>query len=117
METVATNAEAIKLVLAEFKKLGKAAELRGFEIPKAVILESEAWTAENGLMTPALKVKRPACKAKYETVFNDLYNRLGKLEMPSVDLVVAQILKSVQDGPLDDTRSHASGGSNFTGMR
>ena len=89
MDSIATNSAVIKMILAEFKKLGKAAELRGFEIPKAVILESEIWTAENGLMTPALKVKRPACKAKYEYVLNYLCNRLGKMEMPSVDAVVA----------------------------
>ena len=67
--------------MSDFKRLGREGGLKGFEVPKAIALESDPWTAENGLLTPGLKVKRPNCQRKYESLMNDLYNRLGKADL------------------------------------
>jgi len=47
--------------------------LKGFEIIKNVYLESEPWTVENNLLTPSMKLKRPAVKKKYQSHIEALY--------------------------------------------
>eukprot|EP00702_Spironucleus_salmonicida_P006388 EST47679.1 AMP-binding enzyme [Spironucleus salmonicida] len=116
-DQVTTSIDAIVAIMNDFRALGKASSMKGYEIPKAIVLESEQWTPENGLLTPGMKVKRPSCRDKYASVCNDIYNRLSKAEGPTVEQVAAIVVKSVSEGPLEDTKSHSSGGSNFTGMR
>lgn len=43
------------------------------EMPGKIYLCDEAWTAENGLLTEALKLKRRPIKEKYEQVIANLY--------------------------------------------
>lgn len=65
--------EVNALVLAAITKVGKKAELRGFEQAKAIYLESEPFAVENDLLTPTFKVKRPQAKKHYEAKINELY--------------------------------------------
>lgn len=46
--------------------------IRGFEIPKAIIIETESFTLENGLLTPALKINRTKINNKYNYFILDL---------------------------------------------
>ena len=63
-------------ILKEIKALGKKNGLHGFEIPKAIHLEVEPFTAENGLTTPTFKLKRPQLKNHYEDVINEMYAKI-----------------------------------------
>ncbi|VIO92469.1 AMP-binding enzyme family protein [Brugia malayi] len=44
------------------------------ELPRKIYLCDETWTAESGLLTEALKLKRRRIKEKYEKVIADLYH-------------------------------------------
>ncbi|KAK8803494.1 hypothetical protein WA158_001188 [Blastocystis sp. Blastoise] len=49
--------------------------LRGFERIVKFEIETEAWSSDNGLLTPTFKLKRNAVKAKYEQELNTLYTK------------------------------------------
>ncbi|KAI8085806.1 uncharacterized protein B0P05DRAFT_570009 [Gilbertella persicaria] len=69
--------EVSNLVLEQITKVGKKAELRGFEQAKAIYLESEPFAIENDLLTPTFKVKRPQAKKYYESQIAQLYESLA----------------------------------------
>ncbi len=48
-------------------------ELAQFEVPKKLLLVSEDFTVENGMMTPTLKVKRRAVEQRYAGQIEALY--------------------------------------------
>ncbi|CAA2958868.1 long chain acyl- synthetase 6, peroxisomal-like [Olea europaea subsp. europaea] len=64
-------------VLAEMDAVGKEAQLRGFELVKAVTLVIEPFTMENGLLTPTFKIKRPQAKAYFAKAISDMYAELS----------------------------------------
>lgn len=68
------------LINAEIQKFGTrnggSGELKGFEMPKAIYLESEPFSLDNGLLTATFKLKRNEAKAKYLDIFNRLYREL-----------------------------------------
>jgi len=53
-----------------------AAFLQGFEIVKAVHLDTEPFTVENDLITPSFKLKRPAMQKKYKDEITRMYQEL-----------------------------------------
>lgn len=68
------------LISSEMQKYGTrnggSGELKGFEMPKAIYLESEPFSLDNGLLTATFKLKRNEAKAKYLEIFNRLYREL-----------------------------------------
>ena len=46
-----------------------------YAVPRAIYLTCEAWTIENGLMTPTLKLKRNQLMARYATEIEQLYDK------------------------------------------
>ncbi|KAF9973242.1 hypothetical protein BGZ73_003516 [Actinomortierella ambigua] len=62
---------------------GRAAELKGFEIPKAIFIEPKPFTVENGCLTPTFKIKRHPVVQAYRTqlsaMYDDLQQRMSKL--------------------------------------
>jgi long-chain acyl-CoA synthetase len=66
-------------ILGAFDSLGShgTAELKGFEIPRAIHLEPEPFSVENNLMTPTFKLKRAIARNKYKAVVEELYAQHG----------------------------------------
>ena len=70
------NVQAVRdLLLLECKK--SLAHIKKYEIPKNVAIV-EAFTAERGMLTPKMSIKRPVVVKHYEDVIEGLYGR-GKL--------------------------------------
>jgi long-chain acyl-CoA synthetase len=73
------NSKVLKaVIMGEIKRVGKANGLHGFEIPKAIHLDSELFSVDNGLLTPTFKLKRHQAKEKYERYIENLYTALPK---------------------------------------
>ncbi len=51
---------------------------QGFELVKAVYLESELFSVENELLTPTFKLKRPQLQKKYQAEIDAMYAALKK---------------------------------------
>lgn len=58
----------------------RSRELQGFEVPRAVYVESTPFSIENGLLTDTLKVKRFACRKKYAEALQNVYESTGHLQ-------------------------------------
>ncbi|KAF9904002.1 hypothetical protein EC991_003148 [Linnemannia zychae] len=67
-------------VLHELNKAAKDIGLRGFEVPKAILLEPEAFTVENNKMTPTFKIKRHPIVQEYREQLNALYAEIHSKE-------------------------------------
>lgn len=67
------NPKVNALILKELGKAGRAAELRGFEMIKRVHLSTDAFTIENELLTPTLKVKRPQVQKHFAEQIKAMY--------------------------------------------
>jgi fatty acid CoA ligase FadD9 len=77
-----------KAVRAALHRAGKAANLRAFEIPRAVIIETEPFTTSNGLLTNVGKRRRPQLKQKYMPALERLYESIDAREgvgVPSLE--------------------------------
>ncbi|KAK4860487.1 hypothetical protein QYF36_024723 [Acer negundo] len=65
--------ETVKEVHASLVKAAKNARLEKFEIPAKIILLSNPWTPETGLVTAALKIKREAIRKAFADELAKLY--------------------------------------------
>ncbi|KAF9543684.1 hypothetical protein EC957_000539 [Mortierella hygrophila] len=77
---ICSDPKLLKVVLQELNKVAKDIGLRGFEIPKAILIEPEAFTVENDKMTPTFKIKRQPIVQEYRERFNALYAELRSKE-------------------------------------
>ena len=68
---------AAKWVVSELVAAGKGDKLKGFEMVKAVHLESEAFSVDNDTLTPSFKLKRPQLQKKYQKEVDAMYVALG----------------------------------------
>jgi len=62
-----------ELIAAEIDRLD--ANFRGFEKPRVFVLTLEDFTADNGMLTPTLKIKRRAVLARYAAQIDALYRQ------------------------------------------
>ncbi|EQC29048.1 hypothetical protein SDRG_13202 [Saprolegnia diclina VS20] len=67
----------VDAILADIKRVSKAQGLLGFEIVRAVHLETEPFSVENDLMTPTFKLKRHQAKVVYSARLDALYAASG----------------------------------------
>lgn len=62
-----------KVVLDDMAREGKRRGLMSFEQVKAIEFIDEAFTIENGLLTPTFKSRRYAVEKKYKELFKKVY--------------------------------------------
>ncbi|MDP2438012.1 MAG: AMP-binding protein [archaeon] len=73
------NRRLADAILADLVRVGRAAKLQSFELPRAVILATE-FTIDDDLLTPTMKLKRPNLKNRYLEDINNTYAALDALE-------------------------------------
>jgi long-chain acyl-CoA synthetase len=61
-------------ILKDCEVIGRKFGLKGFEIPKKIKIIEEAFTLENNLMTPTLKLKVKNIRMKYSKEIQEMYN-------------------------------------------
>jgi long-subunit acyl-CoA synthetase (AMP-forming) len=66
------------IIMGEINKVGNANGLYGFEMPKAIHLDSDPFSVDNGLLTPTFKLKRQQAHNKYERHIEAMYAALPK---------------------------------------
>jgi len=77
-EDVAGRDDAKSVIGASLQEVAKAAGLQSYEIPRDVIIETEPFTLENGLLTGIRKVARPKLKERYGEQLEELYTQLAQ---------------------------------------
>ncbi|KAK5977707.1 Long-chain acyl-CoA synthetase [Trichostrongylus colubriformis] len=68
-----------QFVLKELNQTAKAKNLLSIELIKDVHLTSEEFTAENGLVTPTLKLRRHLLKQRFEKEIEKMYTEISAL--------------------------------------
>ncbi|NXK29872.1 ACSL1 ligase, partial [Piprites chloris] len=67
------NKEVKKYILEDMVRIGKESGLKSFEQVKDIVLHTEMFSIENGLLTPTLKAKRPELRKYFQSQINELY--------------------------------------------
>ncbi|KAI9353866.1 hypothetical protein BDR26DRAFT_907251 [Obelidium mucronatum] len=78
LKTICGNEKLKELVLKDLNKIGKDFGLKGFEFAKAIYLDAEGFSIENGLITPTFKLKRNEAAEKFRPVIDALYKDLNE---------------------------------------
>ncbi|GMT20855.1 hypothetical protein PFISCL1PPCAC_12152, partial [Pristionchus fissidentatus] len=73
VQEICKDPKAAEYVLSSLVKIGKENKLNSIEQVKKVILESDPFSVENGLLTPTLKAKRPQLRLKYSSAMAAVY--------------------------------------------
>ncbi|MBF6339092.1 carboxylic acid reductase [Nocardia abscessus] len=115
-----SDPEKMKTALSEsLRQLARDAELQSYEIPRDFLIESEPFTAANGLLSGIGKLLRPRLKERYEPRLQQLYadlaagqaNELLDLRRTAADLpvpeTVSRAVKAVLGCADSDLRSDA----------
>eukprot|EP00769_Ergobibamus_cyprinoides_P002330 gnl/Ergobibamus_cyprinoides/345.p1 GENE.gnl/Ergobibamus_cyprinoides/345~~gnl/Ergobibamus_cyprinoides/345.p1 ORF type:complete len:375 (+),score=127.68 gnl/Ergobibamus_cyprinoides/345:55-1125(+) len=96
LSELCTHPAVVAFVTAEVTKSCRVAGLRGFEIPRAILLDAEPWGIDNGLLTPSMKVKRPALRIRFEPQMTAIYDTLnaamGRGEKVTPDLAAQAVV-------------------------
>jgi long-chain acyl-CoA synthetase len=72
-ETLVNDADVRSLILDAMTKTGRGANLKGFELAKAIHLTHEPFSVDNDLLTPTFKIKRHEAKKYFKATLNKLY--------------------------------------------
>ncbi|KFW81686.1 Long-chain-fatty-acid--CoA ligase 1 [Manacus vitellinus] len=67
------NKDVKKYILEDMVRVGKESGLKSFEQVKDIVLHSEMFSIENGLLTPTLKAKRPELRKYFQSQIDELY--------------------------------------------
>eukprot|EP01100_Stratorugosa_tubuloviscum_P000594 TRINITY_DN112_c0_g1_i1.p1 TRINITY_DN112_c0_g1~~TRINITY_DN112_c0_g1_i1.p1 ORF type:complete len:691 (-),score=333.19 TRINITY_DN112_c0_g1_i1:98-2170(-) len=62
-----------KAILASLTEVGRKAGIKAFEFIKAVVLTSDEWTPDNGLLTAAMKIKRMDIQKQFNNHIEKTY--------------------------------------------
>ncbi|NXF02003.1 ACSL1 ligase, partial [Smithornis capensis] len=67
------NKDVKKYILEDMMRVGKESGLKSFEQVKDIVLHTEMFSIENGLLTPTLKAKRPELRKYFQSQIDELY--------------------------------------------
>ncbi|KFQ71130.1 Long-chain-fatty-acid--CoA ligase 1 [Phaethon lepturus] len=62
-----------KHILEDMLRIGKESGLKSFEQVKDIVMHTEMFSIENGLLTPTLKAKRPELRKYFQSQIDELY--------------------------------------------
>uniref|UniRef100_A0A0K0DWX4 Long-chain-fatty-acid--CoA ligase n=1 Tax=Strongyloides stercoralis TaxID=6248 RepID=A0A0K0DWX4_STRER len=74
-EEICNDIKTKEHILSELQAIGKEMKLNSIEQVKAIHIDSNPFTVENGLLTPTLKSKRPQLRAYYNEIIIELYKK------------------------------------------
>ncbi|KAF1485765.1 Long-chain-fatty-acid--CoA ligase 1, partial [Eudyptula minor novaehollandiae] len=60
-------------ILEDMVRIGKESGLKSFEQVKDIVMHTEMFSVENGLLTPTLKAKRPELRKYFQSQIEELY--------------------------------------------
>ncbi|WVR05825.1 hypothetical protein IAU60_002850 [Kwoniella sp. DSM 27419] len=70
----AFNQEVNNYLIGTLRDEGKKGGLKGVELIRDVILTTEEWSPDNGMLTPAMKLARHFIAKKYEAEIRKSYD-------------------------------------------
>ena len=70
-------AEVKDMYMKELQSIAMKHSLPGWEVPTDIMLETQPFSMENGLLTSTMKTNRPKLEMKYKTDMEELYNCLS----------------------------------------
>jgi len=74
IEDICENKKLIEEILKDADNIGRKSDLKGFELPKKILIIKEPFSLENNLLTPTLKLKGKEIKNKYIEEIKKLYS-------------------------------------------
>ncbi|WP_166426165.1 thioester reductase domain-containing protein [Paraglaciecola sp. 20A4] len=80
-----TQTELMALLRSEMQKVAVAKELKSFEVPRDLIIENEAFSQENGLLSSVRKRLGPALKKKYGERLEEIYLKHESMKDAEID--------------------------------
>ena len=109
---------------SELLDVASREELKSFEVPRDFIIEHEAFSQTNGLLTGSSKRMRPALQRKYgeqlEALYEEIENRqkedLAALKDPDCELSTEEKLVKLLQADLGRTDIDASSDRNFADL-
>jgi long-chain acyl-CoA synthetase len=73
IEDICDNKDLINEIIKDCDEIGRKFDLKGFELPKKILIIKEPFSLENNLMTPTLKLKEKEIKNKYNEEIKNMY--------------------------------------------
>ena len=73
IEDICDNKDLKNEIIKDCDEIGRKYDLKGFELPKKILILKEPFTLENNLLTPTLKLKGKEIKNKYNKEIKSLY--------------------------------------------
>ena len=67
------NKKLINEIIRDCDEIGRKNDLKGFELPKKIVIIKEPFSLENNLLTPTLKLKGKEIKNKYSEEIKSMY--------------------------------------------
>lgn len=119
-----TDAQIKNLLRDECNAIAQKEELKPFEVPRDFILEYEAFSQSNGLLSSVRKRLRPALKRKYSAALEALYiahaneddDRISTLKDPTSSLTTLEKLIVMLESQLGIEVTDTTQARNFTAL-
>lgn len=100
LESAGGDADALKPRLIEsIQRLAKQKELNSYEIPRDILVETEPFSIENGLLSGLRKLLRPRLKKHYGPRLEQMYDELAHREIQELN----ELRQTSNDQPVSDT--------------